>query len=425
MRQVFQTFRYSIITSLLCLTLLLAPFDLISNAQSSVDQQVQTMASALDENQNRVLDDTEILNAIQIWILGEAMPDGEVITDESILSLIQMWITAESVRPPLMGDDPEASLPVECIEWVGFLLPVEKAAPGTFVSKWHSPDTALAVDHVGNVYIAGHQITSEFVGGQPKVEFFDGIKKYDPNGVLLAKWDTSGSGDGKFRIANDMVIDGSGNIFIADQDMSGIQKLDANGKFVTKWGSHGSSDGQFWGSPGSLAVDTEGNVYATNLSNIQKFDNNGNFLRKWVFNLSGSSYDPSGIAVDIEGNIYTTDPTNNKIHKYDANGTLLTTWGSKGSGDGQFGWRGPRDLSVDLFGNVFVFDNGNYRIQKFDTTGQFVAKWGSVGTGNGQFSSGMSQGIDFGMMGGLAVDLGTVYVLDSRNHRIQKFCGGL
>jgi len=107
MRQTFLTFRYTIIAGLLTLALFLAPFDFISNAKSSAEQEAAEIASSLDENQNRVLDDSEILNAIQLWILGDSVAgDDNVINDASILSLVQLWITGESISSPLlMGDD--------------------------------------------------------------------------------------------------------------------------------------------------------------------------------------------------------------------------------------------------------------------------------------------------------------------------------
>ena len=46
-----------------------------------------------------------------------------------------------------------------------------------------------------------------------------------------------------------------------------------------------------------------------------------------------------------------------------AGGTFLTTWGSSGTGNGQFA--GPGGIKVDGSGNVFVADSGNNRIQKF------------------------------------------------------------
>ncbi len=57
-------------------------------------------------------------------------------------------------------------------------------------------------------------------------------------------------------------------------------------------------------------------------------------------------------------------------------------------------------------------DNGNHRIQMFTADGDYLAQWGQEGSDEGQF--------DF--LGGVAVDSqGIVYVVDTGNHRIQKF----
>lgn len=85
-------------------------------------------------------------------------------------------------------------------------------------------------------------------------------------------------------------------------------------------------------------------------------------------------------------------------------------WGSSGSGEGQFD--SPFGVAVDGSGNVYVVDTYNHRIQKFDTYGAFLAKWGSQGSGDGQFDGPV----------GVAVDSsGNVYVTDTGNSRIQKF----
>ncbi|MBV6342832.1 InlB B-repeat-containing protein [Candidatus Magnetobacterium casense] len=90
--------------------------------------------------------------------------------------------------------------------------------------------------------------------------------------------------------------------------------------------------------------------------------------------------------------------------------TFVTKWGSFGAGDGQF--FGPSGVAVDSAGNVYVADTNNDRIQKFDSNGTFITKWGSLGAGAGQFNTPI----------GVAVDsAGNVYVADFSNHRIQKF----
>src|SRR6267378_1143280 len=117
-----------------------------------------------------------------------------------------------------------------------------------------------------------------------------------------------------------------------------------------------------------------------------------------------------GVAVDGSGNVYVVDQMNNRIQKFAPDSTFLTTWGSQGTGDGQFNL--PQNVAVDDSGNVYVADTSNHRIQKFAGDGTFLTKWGSQGSGDGQFIR----------PEGVAVDgTGNVYVADPGSGRIQKF----
>ena len=131
----------------------------------------------------------------------------------------------------------------------------------------------------------------------------------------------------------------------------------------------------------------------------------------WYGPGNGQFTHPDGVATDGSGNVYVADSyPNNRIQKFDANGTFLTTWGSSGSGNGQFS--DPEGVATDGSGHVYVTDLGNSRVQIFDASGSFLTMWGSAGSANGQFSH----------PDGVATDgTGNVYVADFDNNRIQKF----
>ena len=90
---------------------------------------------------------------------------------------------------------------------------------------------------------------------------------------------------------------------------------------------------------------------------------------------------------------------------------LVTKWGSPGSTNGRFS--GVGGIGVDTLGHIYVVDRGNDRIQKFDSNGTFVTAWGSHGTANGQLNKIQDIGV---------YPCGhNLYVADSGNNRIQTF----
>ncbi|MBN9391944.1 MAG: hypothetical protein J0I20_28165 [Chloroflexi bacterium] len=92
----------------------------------------------------------------------------------------------------------------------------------------------------------------------------------------------------------------------------------------------------------------------------------------------GNAKNLAGLAIDSQDNLYITDGGNAVIKKYDNQGNLLKTWGSRGSGDGQFGSpSSPTKLAVSPANEVYVVDGDNDRVQKFDSNGNFVTKWTS------------------------------------------------
>ena len=88
--------------------------------------------------------------------------------------------------------------------------------------------------------------------------------------------------------------------------------------------------------------------------------------------INGLFRQPTDVAWDSEGNIYITDGyINSRVAKYDKNGDWVKSWGTKGTGPGQFNI--PHAIVIDRNNNIFVADRTNRRIQVFDTDGKFHA----------------------------------------------------
>jgi sugar lactone lactonase YvrE len=84
-------------------------------------------------------------------------------------------------------------------------------------------------------------------------------------------------------------------------------------------------------------------------------------------------------------------------------------WGQYGRESGEFDL--PAAVAVDGRGDVYVLDTFNHRIQKFNSSGAFLGLWGSQGGGEEEFNSPW----------GIAVTPDVIYVADTLNHRVQVF----
>ena len=231
----------------------------------------------------------------------------------------------------------------------------------------------------------------------------------------VRKWGMHGTGNGQFQSPNGIAVNGSGTVYVADQENDRIQRFTGSGAYLGRWGSGGTGPGQF-DVPGALAVDDSGLVYVADRNNhrIQKFSGSGAYLSQWGGEGAGDGQfsSPWAVAMGDSGDVYVADYGNDRIQRFTRSGVYLSQWGTAGGGDGQFA--GPVGIALDADGNVYVADSGNDRIQKFGGTGVCLAQWGSTGSGNGQFAA----------LRGVAVDgSGCVYVTDSADERIQKFTG--
>jgi DNA-binding beta-propeller fold protein YncE len=116
------------------------------------------------------------------------------------------------------------------------------------------------------------------------------------------------------------------------------------------------------------------------------------------------------VAFAADGTIYVADTGNSRIQVFSPDRAFLTQWGSKGTEDGKL--LAPNAITVAPDGTIYVSDEGRDDIQQFDRNGRFLRVIGRYGLDDGQFST----------PAGVAVAAsGDIYVADYGNNRIQRF----
>jgi DNA-binding beta-propeller fold protein YncE len=172
-----------------------------------------------------------------------------------------------------------------------------------------------------------------------------------------------------------------------NSDLPAVLEFDPSGKLIKSFGS------SMFGFPHGIALDREGNVYVADADGkngkghvVVKFSPDGKVLMTlgkpgMPGDAPGYFYRPSAVAVAPDGTIFVADghggDSNARIVKLAADGSVIKSWGRKGSAPGEF--NEPHGIALDSVGRVFVADRVNSRIQIFDLDGKFLAEWRQFG----------------------------------------------
>ncbi len=254
---------------------------------------------------------------------------------------------------------------------------------------------------------------------------------------------------GLFRTPWGIVVDPSGNVFVADDSNWRIRKVSAAGDVTTIAGSgnrgyvdsNKGADAQFWQLRG-MGRDSTGNLFIGDGDNLVRRVASATGV---TGTLAGSGAPgglggyadgagpaarfngPHGIAVDAAGTVYVADQSNNRIRKVSPAG-VVTTWvgsGAAGSADGtgtNASFTGPAGIAVDGTGTAYVADTGACKIRVVSAAGVVTTL---AGSGVATFADGTGASASFNYPWGVAVDsFGNVYVADSSNNRIRRVTPG-
>ncbi len=273
------------------------------------------------------------------------------------------------------------------------------------------------------------------------------IRKVTPDGVI-----NSVAGDGypsyygdggpatqaELYNPQDVAVDSSGNIYIADTTNAYIRKVTTDGAInaIAGSGSIGSTgDGgpatkASLNAPMALALDSSGDIYFVENgdSKIREIDTKGNINTVAGTGTAGFAGDggkatsaqfnsPTGIALDSSGNMYIADSLNERIRKIA--GSNVSTVAGNGilsySGDGGPATRAqlnaPQGVAVDPSGDLYISDTANNVVR-------MVGKDGNISTV-------VSSSAKLNGPQGLAADsAGNLYIADSLNGRVLQLTPG-
>jgi len=90
-----------------------------------------------------------------------------------------------------------------------------------------------------------------------------------------------------------------------------------------------------------------------------------------LFEINDHLSQPSDVAVSNDDRIYVVDGVNNKVRIFNQSGQAIASFGTAGSGNGEF--KNPLGIDIDRSGRVYIADSGNHRVQIFDRDGNFIA----------------------------------------------------
>ena len=283
-----------------------------------------------------------------------------------------------------------------------------------------------------------------------------------------------------FYYPQDVKVDLSGNVYVADSYHHQIRKIDAITKTISTCAGYGMGNVYsalfygFWGfngdgmtatysylyNPSSIALDVSGNMYIADTNNgrirfVGKFS--GGVMTTLIYGITNfgiNGWSPSSVAVDSTGTyVYVTETLNDKIYKlttaniypyYGSNGGGVLSTFSVVAGGGSTVWTmatsfaavdrvgtsvslsNPTGVILDRFGNLYFSDTMHGMVGVLNNVTGMVSIFMGSGYPGYHGYDGPATQVSLNNPSKIAFDpLGNFYVADQSNGRIRKAAIGM
>ena len=200
------------------------------------------------------------------------------------------------------------------------------------------------------------------------------IQKYDFNDKLMYRFGGKGDEPGQLMSLSGMSISKDRQILLADTD-KGVVKF-----FVAEAGMpmevipksamrvFVQSDGEIPIFVNKLAWNGKDTIYGVDADQEAVDVVRNDKLEKQI---KFADVTPIAVAVDAEGSLWILDKKKYRVIKLDAEGKIIFSFGSEGTGEGQFD--SPTDLVISPAGKIYVSDKRRNWVQIFDKDGKLLS----------------------------------------------------